>query len=374
MSLPEHNFLKTVIEAFKNDVPKKEYGKLSKATIQCARRDLEQCLNAIPGANFDNVKILRSQLTIAEMGNWSRLKEGPIEEAVSEYEALLKAKANQERAASNLESNKKSETSTAKQTVTRDFGEQINENDNVPEPRLKHVDTAELLMMKREREDTGDPDNEEDVPMPKLKHVDTAELLRRSTEAGKKLYEGNASIADLSDVYRPTRIAEMFSQLYDNEWTDAFEQLIQMNVTERQAIQKLLQYLENAFKYCEKEVEQVKLQHEKSNQAVIEGLKNVTDEQINYLQQTIGDKVNKDNLNQIIRCYIDECVRLTYLMNVQNPPMKLHQVDKGTQFNSNIYKEYTRTGQTVEYLVWPALLLYEDGPVAAKGVVQLSVT
>lgn len=105
-----------------------------------------------------------------------------------------------------------------------------------------------------------------------------------------------------------------------------------------------------------------------------EGLKNVTDEQINYLQQTIGDKVNKDNLNQIIRCYIDECVRLTYLMNVQNPPMKLHQVDKGTQFNSNIYKEYTRTGQTVEYLVWPALLLYEDGPVAAKGVVQLSVT
>ena len=32
----------------------------------------------------------------------------------------------------------------------------------------------------------------------------------------------NPDIADLSDPYRPTKIAEMFSQLYDDEWSDAF--------------------------------------------------------------------------------------------------------------------------------------------------------
>jgi hypothetical protein len=35
----------------------------------------------------------------------------------------------------------------------------------------------------------------------------------------------NPDIADLSDTNRPTKIAEIFSELYDNEWTEAFETL-----------------------------------------------------------------------------------------------------------------------------------------------------
>lgn len=367
MTLPEHPFLKRVIDAFKKDVPKKEYSNLSKSTVQQARRELEECLKAIPGANFDNVKQLRAQMSIAEMGNWSSFKEGFLEDAVQEYEALLNAKAKQEHTTYIPESN----TSTAQQS--KDVDAQ-NDNYEVPKPRLKHVDTAELLRRKRskEREEKTDPDNEE-VPMPALKHVDTAELLRRSQDARKKLCDANPSIADLSDVYRPTRLAEMFSQSYDNEWTDALEELMKLNVTETEAIQQLLQYLQEAFSHCKEEVEQIILKHEaeKSDQSVSERLKNVTDEKMNDLQKKIGDKINKGNHNQIVRCYIDECVRLTYFMNVQNPPMKLYQVEKGTEFNSNVFRQYTRTGKTVDYVVWPALLLYEDGPVASKGVVQV---
>ena len=43
--------------------------------------------------------------------------------------------------------------------------------------------------------------------------------------AGHKLTDGNPEIADLSDSFRPTKIAEQFRQLYDDEWTRAFEDL-----------------------------------------------------------------------------------------------------------------------------------------------------
>lgn len=48
---------------------------------------------------------------------------------------------------------------------------------------------------------------------------------RLSAMAGAKLTDGNANIADLSDKNRPTKLAEQFSELYDNEWTDAFGNL-----------------------------------------------------------------------------------------------------------------------------------------------------
>lgn len=35
----------------------------------------------------------------------------------------------------------------------------------------------------------------------------------------------NPAIADLSDQNRPSKLAEKFSELYDNEWTDAAEEM-----------------------------------------------------------------------------------------------------------------------------------------------------
>ena len=44
---------------------------------------------------------------------------------------------------------------------------------------------------------------------------------------GADLMVDNPNIADLSDTNRPTKLAESFSELYDNEWTNAFEELKQ---------------------------------------------------------------------------------------------------------------------------------------------------
>lgn len=50
-------------------------------------------------------------------------------------------------------------------------------------------------------------------------------LCRISEIAGARLKSNNPAIADLSDQNRPSKLAEKFSELYDNEWTDATEEL-----------------------------------------------------------------------------------------------------------------------------------------------------
>ena len=50
----------------------------------------------------------------------------------------------------------------------------------------------------------------------------------------------NPDIADLSDDNRPTKIAERFSQLYDDQWTDAYDALMKEGQRERNVICILL--------------------------------------------------------------------------------------------------------------------------------------
>lgn len=58
---------------------------------------------------------------------------------------------------------------------------------------------------------------------------------------GSKLTDANPNVADLSDGNRPTNLAERYTQLYDNQWTDAFEKLDYGY--EKKTINKLMQIL-----------------------------------------------------------------------------------------------------------------------------------
>lgn len=48
-------------------------------------------------------------------------------------------------------------------------------------------------------------------------------FFRLSEMMGKQLKTNNPAITDLSDPSRPLNLVEKFSNLYDNEWTDAIE-------------------------------------------------------------------------------------------------------------------------------------------------------
>jgi len=62
---------------------------------------------------------------------------------------------------------------------------------------------------------------------------------RLSKMASAKLRDNNPNIADLSDMNRPQKLAEQFSELYDNEWTDAYT-MMENKLDNRQIIVVLL--------------------------------------------------------------------------------------------------------------------------------------
>lgn len=70
-------------------------------------------------------------------------------------------------------------------------------------------------------------------------------VFRLSKIAGSKLTSNNPDIADLSDDNRPTKLAEIFGQLYDDAWTDSLEELteVETKLDEGVAIGFLLQII-----------------------------------------------------------------------------------------------------------------------------------
>ena len=56
--------------------------------------------------------------------------------------------------------------------------------------------------------------------------------------------EDNPNIADLSDRNRPTKIGEKFGELYDKEWSEAYEELKGMGKEENEIIAMLHRIVE----------------------------------------------------------------------------------------------------------------------------------
>ena len=58
-------------------------------------------------------------------------------------------------------------------------------------------------------------------------------------------------------------------------------------------------------------------------------------------------------------------------MAVNDPPVHMiGDLKSGEVIDTNLFRHYTTSGDYVEYVVWPALLLNKQGPVISKGVVQ----
>lgn len=61
-----------------------------------------------------------------------------------------------------------------------------------------------------------------------------------------------------------------------------------------------------------------------------------------------------------LKPYIKKCVHVAWLMCVQTPPMAIAALPKhGEKLDTNLYREYSRRGQTVDFVVWPVVLLKE---------------
>lgn len=207
-------------------------------------------------------------------------------------------------------------------------------------------------------------------------------LTRLSALTSSKLRDNNPNLTDLSDANRPSKIGEMFSELYDNEWTDAYDELSQTK-KEAAAIQHLNDLLMDAYGCCMRLLNPIRLFLDTKStkfqidsefrQKVIGHIKRNATAVISELKKDLQSEILKRcrGFNQTPRVleYINKSLEICWLMAVQDPPMYLYNV-KTQQFNSAKFRDYQRRGFYTEYIVWPALALYENGPLLSKGVAQ----
>ncbi|XP_052219003.1 uncharacterized protein LOC127836417 isoform X3 [Dreissena polymorpha] len=142
-----------------------------------------------------------------------------------------------------------------------------------------------------------------------------------------KLLANNPNIADLSDQFRPTKLAEMFSELYDNEWTDAFT-AVSKGLTERQTVTFLLDIVMKAYSFCTKEMDQTRIVMSELylTYARKDAVVKMTDEQSKryqtYLQSICGVSTLLDMLStEVVAKYVTQCVKLCLLMCQYDPPV-----------------------------------------------------
>ncbi|KAK3100161.1 hypothetical protein FSP39_015579 [Pinctada imbricata] len=235
-------------------------------------------------------------------------------------------------------------------------------------------------------------------------------LTRLSSAAASRLRDNNPGITDLSDPNRPLKLSERASELYDNEWTNAMERLemerssTKANKTATQMaeikdVHLLRNILTESFKLCHNAaIQQLdsypelivmpKLVDSPQNKIKVPSLpselcKPLKDFRKNHAFLALDElfKVFSEEIKKTLRLrvrqykacevYIKECIELCWLMAVQDPPLHIEwEYQEGDKFDPAKMRSYTHSGDMIDYVVWPVLYLYENGPLLAKGVVQ----
>lgn len=221
---------------------------------------------------------------------------------------------------------------------------------------------------------------------------------RLSGFASKQLTEGNPNFTDLSDKNRPTKIAENFHNVYDEEWTNALEVLSakrQSSRNEEEAIYILMDIIKTIYTFC------IKVEKEQtlniltnilrpcgaipmSDKEFEDKKKIVTDlerqivnmrrahcyEPISSIIQKYKESFKEFQLYKMypeVVKYTEKCVEYIWLMRSSDPPIVLKWAEQGDRFDVNLYNHYTKKGDRVDMAVWPVVFLHEGGPIMHKG-------
>lgn len=223
-----------------------------------------------------------------------------------------------------------------------------------------------------------------------LKKAKDEALSRLSEMMGVKLRENNPAITDLNDPNRPMKLGEQFNELYENEWTEAFLELQDLqtddtSINEEDAVTILLKILKEIN---QQGIAELTLQLSGLFQSVqglppddikdfIKSIKDAYKANSGKYASLIHKKITEDvthcpTVVKYVRCcesYIENCAKICYLAAVQDPPM-FFQFEPADVYDKQVFKEYTTIGHRVKFLVWPALFLHRGGPLLSKGVVQ----
>ncbi|XP_052078898.1 hyaluronan mediated motility receptor-like isoform X6 [Mytilus californianus] len=377
-------------------------------------KEIEAQLNSTDkekNSALEKVKDIKQKLKTAESDKGDALKK------IKEFEA-------------NMKSTEKEKTSALQRV--KDLEQKLKATESDKEDALKKIKEVEVKLNSTEKEKTSAlqrvrefeqklkaTESDKEDALKKLREYQSANVylqtenkngLERLTEAekcvrlltqeksdaltrlsdimGTKLRDNNPAITDLNDPNRPMKLGDQFSELYENEWTDAFSDIVDcknLNLTEIETIAVLLDMLKEVYNICLEDIEEQLSGHKK----LVHGF---SDDEIEPFLKTAKESVKTNAANYIpllyrkitsstSTCktvvqykdfslpYIENCVKICYFAAVQNPPMVI-DFEPGQIFDKQSYIEYTRSGTIVEYSVWPVLYLHKGGPILSKGVVQ----
>lgn len=226
----------------------------------------------------------------------------------------------------------------------------------------------------------------------KLKAENERLLNRVSELAGAKLSAGNPNLVDISDENRPTKLAERYSELYDNDWTDAFTVLIDSGYDDPKVVEILLKLLITIFNECKSYADEdlesfnrnivksfrydensaeamvLKKQYTDRRKKIYRGLKSAVKPKIDAKLRHILPETDRNGVQKFTEEAFDICM----LMCVQDPHVVIGNVidNPDSTFDATKYKAYTKSGKRIAYFVWPPLYLHQDGPILAKGIAQ----
>lgn len=233
---------------------------------------------------------------------------------------------------------------------------------------------------------------------------------RFSKVAGAKLSDDNSDIADLSDPNRAMKLSERFGQLYDDEWTNAFEALTdQIGMHNKEAIRMLLDFLKECLNYCEKikksqldilnnvflhpiqcpktaasegmqgmrEMPRIASKEEKTLKELRKQI-TVQPGVIEEVKQAFIVEVKSWEKKGIVKKHVDVCVQylqkcaeLCWLIALHDPPLFVKfDVKPGEKLDPNVYTAYSASGNNIDFLVWPPLYNGENGGLLSKGTAE----
>lgn len=73
--------------------------------------------------------------------------------------------------------------------------------------------------------------------------------------------------------------------------------------------------------------------------------------------------------------FVERCTELCWSMAIKQPPMVLvYDQLEGRPHDRTLFSTYTKNGPVIDFVVWPALLLHNNGPILQKGSVQGKAT
>ncbi|XP_052796028.1 uncharacterized protein LOC128228644 isoform X2 [Mya arenaria] len=215
---------------------------------------------------------------------------------------------------------------------------------------------------------------------------------RLSRLESDRLLNNNPNIAYLSDPYRPTKIAEQFSEFYDTVYTGAYEKLLELNMTEVEATNLLFNILMHIYDVCRSKSQndlfclREAFRIFTGNATMIpsdklEQFKDIRKKQFKQflpdLQKTIFERVLEVWIPDACRrtaevmLFVENATEICWLISIQDPPLCLvGEVNADDCFDKSMFREYTKRGPRYDFVVWPALLLHDGGPMLLKGIAQ----